>query len=159
MTRGRLWAGLAVLSAVAAVAFAGRVMTQPRDLTLSFPPSTFDAHGFVAACGGLGLVWAVTGAVLVALRPRNVLGWLVLAVGVSQAWAVGLTAYGGFGLEAAPSWPAYLGTALYIPGWLIPSTLLLALYPDGRLPGRWWRWPVAAAIGAIVLLTVCIPVQ
>jgi len=159
MTRGRLWAGLAVLSAAAAVAFAGQVMTQPRDLTLSFPPSTFDAHGFVAACGGLGLVWAVTGAVLVALRPRNVLGWLVLAVGVSQAWAVGLTAYGGFGLEAAPSWPAYLGTALYIPGWLVPSTLLLALYPDGRLPGRWWRWPVAAAIGAIVLLTVCIPVQ
>jgi len=158
MVRARLWAAAAVLSAAVAVAFAVRVMTEPRASTFFFPPSTFDAHSFVAACGCLGLVWAVTGAVLVALRPRNALGWLVLAVGVSQAWAVGLTAYGGYGLlEAVPSWPAYVGTALYIPGWLIPSTLLLALYPDGRLPGPRWRWPVVGAVVAIALLTACIP--
>src|SRR5262249_61786847 len=90
--------------------------------------------------------------------PRNRLGWWVLGMGVSQAWAVGFPAYGGFGLLEAPrAWPAYLGTALYIPGWLLPSTLLLAIYPDGRLPGRRWRWPVAGAVGSIVLLTVSIP--
>jgi len=148
----------AVLSAVAAVAFAGWMMTLPRTETLTFAPSPFSAGSFVVAWGCLGLVWAVTGAVLIGLRPRNALGWLVLAVGVSQAWAVGLTAYGGDGLlAAAPSWPAYVGPALYIPGWLIPSTLLLALYPDGRLPTPVWRWPVIAAGVAIVLLTTCIP--
>jgi signal transduction histidine kinase len=159
MVRARLWAGAALLSAAGAVAFAGWVMNQPRAETVFLAPSPFDSHSFIVSWGLLGLVWAITGAVLVDLRPRNALGWLVLAVGVSQAWAVGLTSYGwGYGLRpSVPWWPAYVGTALYIVGWLIPSTLLLALYPDGRLPGRLWRWPVAAAAVAIVLLTACLP--
>jgi len=158
MVMARVCAGVAALSGAAAVAFAGWAMAQPREETFSFPPATFSAYSFVAGSGCLGLVWAVTGAVLVGVRPRNALGWLVLAVGMSQAWAVGLTAYGGFGLlEVVPSWPAYVGPALYIPGWLILPTVLLALYPEGRLPGPRWRWPVAGAAIAIVLLTACIP--
>src|SRR5215470_8389070 len=154
----RVWAGAGVLSAFAAVAFAGWVMMHPRPETFSLQPSSFNPSSFVAACGLLGLVWALTGLLLVRRRPRNALGWLVLGIGVSQAWAVGFTAYGGFGLlEAVRSWPAFVGTALYIPGWLLPATLLLAIYPDGHLPGRRWRWPVAGAVGAIALLTVCIP--
>lgn len=159
MLRARISAGVAVLSAAVAVAFAGWVMTQPLATAVFFAPDPFRSRGLVAACGCLGLVWAVMGGLLVYLRPRNALGWLVLGVGVSQAWAVGLTAYGWrYGaLEIAPSWPAYLGPALYVPGWLIVPTLLLALYPDGRLPGKRWRWPVGAAAIAIVLLTVSIP--
>jgi signal transduction histidine kinase len=144
-----------VLSGAAAVAFAGLVMARPPAQTWFLPPSPFTPRGFLAACGLVGLVWAVTGAVLVRARPRNALGWLVLAVGVSHAWAVGLTAYGW--LDPLPSWPAYIGPALYVSGWLIPPTLLLALYPDGRLPGALWRWPVAVAALAIVALTVLIP--
>jgi len=149
----------AVLAAIGSVAFAAWMMTQPRPDAVFLTHSPFDSNGFVAGWGVLGVVWAVTGAVLVGVRPRNVLGWLILGVGVSQAWAVGLTAYGwGYGLSpGAPWWPAYLGPALYTPGWLIPPTLLLALYPDGRLPGRWWRWPVGAACVAILVLMVCVP--
>ncbi|HST64648.1 MAG TPA: sensor histidine kinase [Mycobacteriales bacterium] len=159
MVRARIGAGLAVLSAAAAVAFAGWVMTQPLAAADFFAPDPFRTRGLVAACGCVGLVWAVMGGLIVALRRRNALGWLVLGVGVSQAWAVGLTAYGWrFGaLEIAPSWPAYLGPALYVPGWLVVPTLLLAFYPDGRLPGPRWRWPVGAAAVAIVLLTISIP--
>ena len=146
------------MTVLVAVAFAGWVMTQPRQETWFFAPVPFSAPAFVAACGTLGLVWAATGAVLIALRPRNALGWLVLVVGVSQAWAVGLTAYGGYGLlQTSPGWAAYVGPALFIPGWLIPPTLLLALYPDGRLPGRGWRWPVAGGAVSIAVLTACIP--
>lgn len=148
----------AVAIAAAAIAVAGRMMAQPREETWFFAPLPFNGPGFVVGCGVLSLVWAVTGAVLVSSRPRNVLGWLVLGVGVSQALAVGLTAYSGYGLlESVPSRAAYIGPALYLPGWLVPATLLLAYYPDGRLPGRWWRWPVAVAAVSVVALTACIP--
>lgn len=159
MLRARVGAGLAVLSAAAAVAFAGWVMTQPLATAVFFAPDPFRSRGLVAACGCLGLVWAVTGGLLASHRPGNALGWLVLGVGVSQAWAVALTAYGWrYGaLEIAPSWPAYVGPALYVPGWLAVPTLLLAFYPDGRLPGPRWRWPVGAAALAIVLITISIP--
>jgi signal transduction histidine kinase len=159
MRVARTGAVVAVLSAAVAVAFAGWVMSQPLAGAEFFAPDPFASRGLVAACGCVGLVWAVTGGLLVRHRPASVLGWLVLAVGVSQAWAVALTAYGWrYGaLEVAPSWPAYVGPALYAPGWLVVPTLLLAVYPDGRLPGRGWRWPVGAAALAIVLLTISIP--
>jgi signal transduction histidine kinase len=155
MTGARLCAGAAVLSAGAAVGYAAWVMSRPPVEAWFFVPSPFTAGSFVAVVGLVGLVWAVTGAVLVWARPRNPLGWLVLPVGVSQAWAVGLTANGW--QDPVPSWSAYLGPALYVAGWLVPPTLLLALYPDGRLPGPRWRWPVAGAAAAIVVLSVCVP--
>jgi signal transduction histidine kinase len=158
MTVARAGATAAVTSAVAAVVCAYWMMTLPREETWFFAPLPFKGSGFVVGCGLLGLVWAGIGALLVASRPRNAIGWVVLGVGVSQAWAVGLTAYSGYGLlESSPSWAAYFGPALYLPGWLIPPTLLLALYPDGRLPGRLWRWPVGVAAVSIAALTLCIP--
>jgi signal transduction histidine kinase len=157
----RVTAGFAVLSGVAAVAFAGWVIIGPQEAWLFVPRwpggSPIPSQVFAAGTGLVGMVWAVTGWVLVNLRPRNVLGWLVLGMGVSQAWAVAWTAYAAL-VATGSLWPAYVGTALYIPGWLIPPTLLLALYPDGRLPTRRWRWPVAIAAAAIVVLTASIPV-
>lgn len=140
------------------VALAWHKTARPSEETWFFAPEPFTGPAFVLACGVLALVWAVTGAVLAGLRPRNAVGWLVLGVGVSQASAVCITAYSSYGLlGSSPSWGAYFGPALYLPGWLIPPTLLLALYPDGRLPGAWWRWPVATATVSIVVLMLCIP--
>jgi signal transduction histidine kinase len=158
MAVARICAAAAATLAAAAVAAACWLMTLPREETWFFAPRPFNGSAFVVGCGLLALVWAITGAVVVSLRPRNALGWVVLGVGVSQAWAVGLTAYSGYGLlESSPGWAAYFGPALYLPGWLIPPTVLLALYPDGRLPSKHWRWPVGAAVLSIVVLTLCIP--
>jgi hypothetical protein len=65
-----------------------------------------------------------------------------------QAWHVGLTAYGIYGLTVAkPSWPAaqwagYTGSALLVLGVLATPTLLVAL------PGPYW--PTYRGTGRIV---------
>jgi signal transduction histidine kinase len=154
----RIGAAAAATSSVVVVAVAWRKIARPSEETWFFAPEPFTGPAFVLACGVLALVWAIVGAILAGVRPRNAIGWLVLGVGVSQAAAVCITAYSGYGLlGSSPSWGAYFGPALYLPGWLIPPTLLLALYPDGRLPGAWWRWPVGTAILSIVILMLCIP--
>lgn len=133
--------------------------SRPASAPLLFVPKPFTVGTFVVASSSIALVWTVTGGVLAWLRPRNALGWLILVAGVSHALALGLTAWGGWLLQQNTlAWPAYLGPALYLPGWLIPPTLLLALYPDGRPHSRWWRWPVAGAAVAIVVRTVSVPV-
>src|SRR5206468_3835233 len=45
-------------------------------------------------------------------------------------------------------------TGLWLPGLLPLASLLLVLYPDGRLPAHWWRWPFAAAALGMALLTL-----
>ncbi|MBU2667302.1 sensor histidine kinase [Actinoplanes bogorensis] len=158
MRFARFGATAAATASVVVVAVAWRKIARPSEETWFFAPEPFTGPAFVLACGVLALVWAITGAILAAVRPRNAIGWLVLGVGVSQALAVCITAYSGYGLlGSSPSWGAYFGPALYLPGWLIPPTLLLALYPDGRLPSAWWRWPVGSAMLSIVVLMLCIP--
>src|SRR5690349_8472794 len=97
------------------------------------------------------------GFVLAFRRPRNPIGWLLLAA----ALALGLRAfshhYGLHGLVAAPgSWPA-ARAAMWLSNWIwvIPLAMLafvFLLFPAGRLPrgggaqppGSWvllWRWP------------------
>lgn len=107
-----------------------------------------------------GLAWLWTGAVLAWLRPRNAIGWLLLVVGGFQLIQNAAAAYGSMGIFAAsPDWPAahwaaWLGTALWIPGFLPLANILVALYPDGRLPSPRWRWPVGATVVGTVMLTV-----
>ena len=89
----------------------------------------------------LPALWGVPGAMLAAARPRNPVGWLVLAVA---------TIFSGSAL--AEVWARLAGPG---DGWaiwyvdrfaalLVPCTVLaLLLLPDGRLPSRGWRLPVA----------------
>jgi len=106
------------------------------------------------------IAWTATGAVLLWVRPRNAVGALVLFVGVCQAVAQGASAYGMYGVGiAVPEWPAarwvaLLGSPLWIPGLLPLISVLLVIYPDGKLPGPRWRLPVASAVLGIALLTV-----
>src|SRR3712207_297344 len=43
---------------------------------------------------------------------------------------------------------------VYLPSILLPATVLVAFYPSGRLPARWWRWPVAAVSAGLVVLAL-----
>jgi signal transduction histidine kinase len=156
--RARILAAGAVLAAVAAVAFAAWVRTLPgAQETL-----VVVGNGKDLASGLLAVAWTATGAVLLALRPRNALGWLLVVVGLCQATQQGLAAYGGYGVAMAdPPWPlapwaALVAAGLWLPGLAPLFNLLPALYPNGRLASRWWRWPVGAAAAGILLMTVAL---
>ena len=122
-------------------------------------------HTAEAAAGEIG--WrigygscATVGAVIVARRPRNVLGWILCTVGISSAvagFAQDYAAYallrrqewlpGGLVMGWLGSWPWYLAFGLVL-------TFLLLLFPDGRLPSRRWR-PIAW-VAAVDIAVLCI---
>ena len=93
------------------------------------------------------LAFGTVGAVIVARRPGNVVGWLCCAVGLGQSMA----SFGGQSMRAIlAADPGAIpgGLVLYQLGslawelsWLFLGLLLL-LFPNGRLPSRRWR-PVA----------------
>jgi two-component system, NarL family, sensor kinase len=101
------------------------------------------------ALGGLWLTWA---------RPGNAIGWLLSLSGLLGALCNAGQLYGTRAL-VVPEEHLPLGTLalslsapLWIPGLLIPATLLLLRYPSGALSGRWDRWLSRAAVVGFVLI-------
>jgi len=90
------------------------------------------------------LAFALVGALIVARRPGNRIGWVASGIGLSTAlYEFGL-GYGAFGSYVNPSLPA-LGFVqwLEIWEWVVPVILVLfflpLLFPDGKpISPRWW---------------------
>jgi signal transduction histidine kinase len=155
------WA--AALSGLVPLVFMGWVLTLPLpagvradDLIVTLGP----VFWLIQTIEGVnGLVWAVVGAVLITLRPHNMLGWLVQGIGLlGLVWANGLATYNAYG--DAAGWPAtmplgWASVLLYWCGMYYALTLLPLLYPDGRLPGPQWRW-VAVAVVALPPIDVAV---
>jgi hypothetical protein len=96
---------------------------------------------------------ATVGALIASRRPRNVIGWILCAIGLSSAVAGFAQDYGAFALLGRQqgvfgglvmgwlgSWPWYIAFGLVL-------TFLVLLFPNGRLPSPRWR-PVAWLAGA-----------
>jgi hypothetical protein len=104
--------------------------------------------------------FATVGALIASRHGRNVIGWILCAIGISSAVAAFAQDYALFALlgrqEALPgglvmgwlgSWPWYIAFGLIV-------TFLLLLFPNGRLPARRWRpvaWLAAAGIALMTL--------
>ena len=148
---------VAVLLNAAAAVLASWLLSWPEQVALSEVLGTVVAHPVEP---WLALSWSLAGAVIAWLRPRNAIGWLLIGVGSCQVLQLLAAGYGSMGVFAAsPNWPlaswsAWISSGLWIPGLVPLVTVLVALYPDGRLPGPRWRLPVAAACTGITLLTV-----
>src|SRR5215210_4454068 len=108
----------------------------------------------------LALAFSVVGAIIASRQPRNAIGWLFCGVGVT----IGLSSFAGdyteFWLASGFGRGVLLGeTAAWFASWswtllvYVPTTFLLLLFPDGRLPSPRWR-PVAwcAVLGLIGFL-------
>ncbi|HEY4850619.1 MAG TPA: hypothetical protein VII22_07470 [Streptosporangiaceae bacterium] len=111
-----------------------------------------------AASGSVvfGVPCAVVGFVVAWRKPRNPLGWLMIAVGAGLVLTNDAGLYAGADYRlyhgALPlGWVAVLLQPLWAPAFL-SYPLVILLFPDGRLPSRRWRWVMWSylAVGALV---------
>jgi hypothetical protein len=101
------------------------------------------------------LPFPIVGALIASRRPRNPIGWICLAAGIT--WMLGMVSgsYVLYGLRlASPGsvpYPAAVGSLSEFlpPTALLLGTFLILLFPDGRLPSSRWR-PVAWLCGAVI---------
>src|SRR6202167_3229446 len=98
--------------------------------------------------------------VVIWARPGNVIGWLMLTFAVlgatqnfTEAYGVRAQAEPHSGLPFGPL-ALSLGVSLWIPAVALPATLLLNLYPDGRVAGEFWAWVNRVTVAAMVVATV-----
>ncbi len=112
------------------------------------------------------LVFTVAGHVVATRQPRNPIGWIFLAGGVSAAMARLSGAYGDYWLDTEEGsrtlgqLAAVYGEVSWVPFVLVPATFLLLLFPDGRLLSRRWRpvaWCAVVGIAGLVVTTVLKP--
>ena len=104
------------------------------------------------------LAGAVVGALLAGVRPRLVIGWLLLATAVP--FLVGMVAeqVAYLGLVTSPGSVQGATTAMWVSNWIFPpalvplSVLVPLTFPDGRLPSRRWTTVVVCGVALAVVL-------
>ncbi len=109
----------------------------------------------------MAIAFPLVGATLAARRPRQPIGWVCCApllVGIgffAEQYAVHSLSTSSGGLPGE-LWMGWLGTWVWLPGYLTIWTLLLLLFPDGRPPSPRWRplvWVTVAVIGVATVST------
>jgi len=104
----------------------------------------------------------IVGVVIVAARPRNRVGWVMLLGGVCAAVGSASIGIGQHGLVDAPGSVlgagafAIVGQILRSLGWLALTTVIAVLFPDGRVAGPRWRW-LYRAIAVVAVASVLDP--
>jgi hypothetical protein len=143
-------------SPLTAVVVAGVLLA----LEIADPPLASLARQSVNDNNGSVPLWfsgafALVGFVVAARKPRNPLGWVILAMAGCFALSQDASFYvvasyrlrhGGLPL----SWVALLAQPGWAPG-IVLSGLTVLLFPDGRLPARRLRWVVWPYLGVAAL--------
>jgi hypothetical protein len=121
-------------------------------------PSSWDANlGVGSHVGGaFFLAFPIVGALIAARRPRNPIGWILLADGLLWMLSFFMDYYGIYGVAEPGSVPfpvvvAGINNFLWVPAVGLLGTYALMLFPDGRLPSRRWR-PLAWLSGVTIAL-------
>ena len=118
-------------------------------LLAAFVPLTIAGHDLRPSADGttavVALALAAVGMVVARSQPRNPVGWVLLASGLTSMLGTDAELYlvldyrlhhGTLPLGPAAAFYGYgLGTLSFVIG-----TTALILFPDGELPGRLWRW-------------------
>ena len=116
--------------------------------------------GFYLALALAFTAFMVVGAVIVAHRPGNALGWIFSAIGLLSSFGVLTMEYAEYAYLTNPGSLPGAAVAAWFSWWWLPILGLIfvftpLLFPTGRLPSPRWR-PVAVvgglAIAAVTLL-------
>ena len=148
------WVGwlVAVVSGSAGAWYTGLDQATGHQVIQQSPVSGIAGAAIAAAYGTVGLL-------LVLRRPRLVVAWLFLAIGVVSGLSNLIWGYVGLGLTTgeapgplAAVHVAWLNNVLTYPIWVALAVLLVLLFPDGRPLDRRWRWvSIAVVVDAVVL--------
>jgi signal transduction histidine kinase len=106
----------------------------------------------------VGLLWMITGSLIVSRQPRNTAGWIFLAIGFALPLGSLAFTLAEAGVKtSAGSVPlvgvwAVLAEYSFLPVILLP--LLFLLFPDGRPPTPRWRWAEWGLFGGFTIAIV-----
>jgi hypothetical protein len=95
----------------------------------------------------IALLFPTVGALIVSRQPRNLVGWIFCANGISQALSIFTGEYAHYTFYTHPGplplgdLVSWLATWAWMPGFGL-ITFMLVLFPNGRLPSPRWRWLV-----------------
>jgi len=95
------------------------------------------------------LAFPIVGALIASRHPRNPVGWICLAVGLS--WTLIFLGNSIPGSGPYPVTMYALTQAIWIPPVGLLGIYLILLFPDGKLPSRRWR-PLAWLSGVVMVL-------
>jgi signal transduction histidine kinase len=139
--------GLSVLLSVMAVVFA----------VLDPPEPVLDVASVAMV---LAIPFPAVGLLIVSRQPGNAIGWIFCAIGLFEGLNVFSGQYGRYALLARPGSLPGGGQMISLESWTwVPSlalltTLLLLLFPEGRLPSARWRWAAWMAAGGLALVVI-----
>jgi hypothetical protein len=126
-------------------------------------PSSWDVNLTVGNLlgGVLFLIFPLVGALISSRRPRNPIGWILLADGLLWMLTGMMDYYGVYGVARPGSVPfpvivAGINNVMWVPAVGVLGTYVFLLFPDGRLPSRRWRPLAWLAGGVIVLLCILV---
>jgi hypothetical protein len=128
-------------------------------LALMTRSSVPDLNDGLVTLSVLALAFSVVGAIIASRQPRNAIGWIFGGVGVTIGFSSFAGNYAEFWLASGFGRGVLGETAAWFASWswtllvYLPTSFLLLLFPDGRLPSPRWR-PVAwcAVLGLIGFL-------
>jgi hypothetical protein len=161
MDRRAAWLAWSLAALSVALLVGGIVLSRAASSTapdLPFGGETNDAS--VVANLVTLLTFSVVGAIIASRHPRNTIGWLFCSVGVT----IGLNSFAGdyaeYWLAGGTSMKSVAETAAWFSSWAwilltyVPTTFVLLLFPDGRLPSPRWRlvaWGAALGIAGCIV--------
>jgi hypothetical protein len=118
--------------------------------------STGDAIGDLVGVGSAFCIgFPILGALVIRGRGSHAVGWLMIVIGVSIAVDTAANTWARTALvdNSLAGWrfASWVGVWCWIPGWLLSTTLLPVLFPEGRPDGRrrLLAWVDAGAVAAV----------